>query len=59
MGKCGNCGQEKESLILADHKDKGQIWICQDCWKSAYSENEVVSGTTCSSPSGCSGCCSN
>ncbi|MHA2407895.1 MAG: hypothetical protein ACXACA_05950 [Candidatus Ranarchaeia archaeon] len=57
METCQTCNTSVETVMLANHKEKGQMWVCQACWSQLYGENEVVSGSTCTSSSGCSGSC--
>jgi len=48
MEKCGLCGKTGNDLSLysANHKDLGQIMVCQECWVKLYDKNRMVSSTT-------------
>ena len=48
MGKCELCGKNGKELSLfsANHKELGQIMVCQECWVNLYDENRMVSGST-------------
>lgn len=50
MSRCALCGRESPSLLWANHKEKGGIWVCADCWRKLFEENMLVYG---SSESGC------
>ncbi|MEM2947866.1 MAG: hypothetical protein QXN96_06510 [Candidatus Bathyarchaeia archaeon] len=53
MGKCEICGRENVSLLYARQKDSNSlVKMCQDCWRKAYAENRLVSGSGSSG-----GCC--
>jgi len=59
--KCAICGKGKVSLLQANHKEVGNINVCQDCWCKLSDENMLVSGSGGSSGGGCcgsgGGCC--
>lgn len=42
--KCGICGKEVETLLFAEHKELGGVWVCRDCWEKLYEKNKLVSG---------------
>ena len=48
MAECRICGKNGEDLTLlsANHKDLGQIMVCEECWKKLWHENRMVCGTT-------------
>jgi len=48
MGECKLCGKNSEDLTLlsANHKDLGQIMVCEECWKKLWRKNRMVCGTT-------------
>ena len=48
--KCELCGKNGEDLTLlsADHKDRGRIMVCEECWKKLWHENRMVCGTSSS-----------
>ncbi|MGB9854553.1 MAG: hypothetical protein ACPLRY_07105 [Candidatus Bathyarchaeales archaeon] len=53
MVKCEICGAENVSLLYARHKNLNRlVKMCQDCWRKAYAENQLVSGSGSSG-----GCC--
>jgi len=51
MAECEFCGKKGEelSLLQANHKDLGQIMVCQECWEKLWLGNRTVCGTTGSS----------
>jgi hypothetical protein len=51
MAECRLCGKNGEDLTLlsANHKDLGQIMVCEECWKKLWNKNRMVCGTTGSS----------
>ena len=58
--KCDLCGNEG-TVLEANHKEKGKVMICSDCWEDLYDNNQLVSGLTGEggaggSCAGCSGC---
>lgn len=57
MGKCEICGKNGEdlTLLVANHKELGEIEICSECWEKLYSGNKFVGGST-SSGSSCPSC---
>ncbi|MFP4045845.1 MAG: hypothetical protein ACLFS3_02185 [Candidatus Aenigmatarchaeota archaeon] len=48
---CKLCGKDG-TLFQAEHKEKGKIMVCRECWKKLYEKNETVT-----SSSGCGGSC--
>jgi len=48
MGECKLCGKNGEDLTLlsANHKDLGQIMVCEECWKKLWRKNRMVCGAT-------------
>jgi ribosome-binding protein aMBF1 (putative translation factor) len=48
MGKCELCGKNGDdlSLLSANHKDRGYVMVCRDCWVKLYDGNRMVCGTT-------------
>ena len=48
MEECKLCGKKGNDLSLysANHKDLGQIMVCQECWVKLYDKNSMVSGST-------------
>jgi len=48
--KCAICGQEAESLLWANHKELGGVWVCRKCWERLWEKNLLVPG---SGESGC------
>jgi len=50
MSACKLCGKKGEdlSLLSANHKELGNIMVCQECWVKLYDENRMV----CSAGSG-------
>lgn len=48
MVKCDLCGRNEEGLSVLDanHKELGHIWVCRECWVRLYEENRMVSGST-------------
>jgi hypothetical protein len=59
LGKCELCIKNEEGLGLrqANHKEKGKIWVCGDCWSGLYQKNKMIAGTTGGSNFSCSGKC--
>lgn len=65
LRKCDLCDRSGEnvSLLSANHKEKGWIKVCRNCWSELYSENRMVAGSSGSSKdsssacSSCSSCC--
>jgi len=57
MGKCDICGKNgpELSLLGANHKEMGSIYICSDCWTILYAKNRFVGGSG-SSGSSCPTC---
>lgn len=60
---CECCDKHGEdlSLLSANHKEKGWVKVCKECWTTLYSENAMVAGTgtsgsVISSSSPCSSC---
>jgi hypothetical protein len=56
MGRCALCSKTGEDLTLfgVNHKDRGYIMVCQDCWIKLYKENRIVAGSGSSGQScGC------
>jgi len=54
LDKCDLCKKQDEDLTLlsANHKKLGRIWICQDCWTKLYQDRNLVcdltgSGSSC------------
>ena len=61
--RCDCCDKHGEdlSLLSANHKEKGWVKVCKECWTTLYSENAMVAGTGTSgsvinSSSPCSSC---
>ncbi|MFP4116307.1 MAG: hypothetical protein ACLFTQ_03870 [Candidatus Aenigmatarchaeota archaeon] len=54
---CEICGADG-SLLEANHREKGTIMVCRDCWSRLYERNEMVAGSSCSSCTSvsCSSC---
>lgn len=54
---CELCGKES-SLLQANHREKGIIKVCRDCWIKLYDKNEMVGGSSSSeeSTSTCATC---
>ena len=52
--KCAICSKGGVSLLQANHKEVGNINVCQDCWCKLSDKNMLVSG---SSGSGGGSCC--
>jgi hypothetical protein len=48
MAECRLCKKNGEDLTLlsANHKDHGQIMVCEECWKKLWNKNRMVCGTT-------------
>ena len=48
MPKCELCGKKGRdlSLLVANHKQLGQIEICQGCWSELFEKNRMVCGTS-------------
>ena len=48
LSKCDLCERSDEdmSLLSANHKEKGWIKVCQNCWSELYSKNRMVSGSS-------------
>jgi hypothetical protein len=46
--ECALCGKSGEdlSLLLADHKDLGEIMVCRECWGKLYEENRMMLDTS-------------
>ncbi|MHA1649816.1 MAG: hypothetical protein ACTSYB_06465 [Candidatus Helarchaeota archaeon] len=63
MIECQLCKKNGDiSLLLAQHKDLGHIYVCRDCWTKLYEKNRMItSGTascgSCSSSGPCGSCC--
>ena len=55
MAKCDLCEKKGNdlSLLLAHHKELGNIYVCQECWTNLYDKNRMVN-----SGSGCAPCSS-
>ncbi|MHB9301999.1 hypothetical protein [Thermofilum pendens] len=53
--KCSICGREVDSLLYADHKELGGVWVCRECWEKLYEKNLIRSGTGESSGCACGG----
>lgn len=51
MGECEICGKEG-SLREINHKEKGRIMVCADCWKETYEKGNKLTERTSSSGSG-------
>jgi DNA-directed RNA polymerase subunit RPC12/RpoP len=43
--RCVVCGREAESLLFAEHKELGGVWVCRECWERLYEENKILSST--------------
>ncbi|MDD1778711.1 MAG: hypothetical protein LUQ65_11145 [Candidatus Helarchaeota archaeon] len=58
MEKCALCQKSGDiSLLLAHHKDLGNIYVCNDCWRNLYAENELIGSVSGScGPCGSSTC---
>lgn len=60
--ECELCQTEGEDLALfeANHKEKGTVYVCRDCWKELRSKNQTfISGSSDGGEgisSGCSTC---
>ncbi|MHA1276014.1 MAG: hypothetical protein ACTSQI_06425 [Candidatus Helarchaeota archaeon] len=63
MAGCKLCDKSGNiTLLLAHHKELGQIYVCRDCWTKLFEKNRMVtSGTAscgpCSSSGPCGSCC--
>ena len=55
MGKCELCGNEG-SRMEANHKEFGQIMVCQGCWVKLYDKNSMTCSVGASGGS-CTSCC--
>jgi len=51
--RCAICGEEAESLLWANHKELGGIWVCRKCWEKLWERNLLVPS---SGESGCAAC---
>jgi hypothetical protein len=62
ISRCDCCDKQGEdlSLLLANHKERGWVKVCKECWAILYSENAMVAGTGTSgsviNSSPCSSC---
>ncbi|MFX1296719.1 MAG: hypothetical protein ACFFD2_17920 [Promethearchaeota archaeon] len=46
------------SLLLAHHKELGNVYVCCDCWTKLYKKNRMItSGTASCGPCNTSGPC--
>lgn len=54
MGECEVCGKEGSRLQI-NHKEKGRIMVCRDCWKEIREKGKSLIGRV-SSSSGSTGC---
>uniref|UniRef100_A0A7C3WPV4 DUF4428 domain-containing protein n=1 Tax=Thermofilum pendens TaxID=2269 RepID=A0A7C3WPV4_THEPE len=43
--RCAICGQEAESLLWANHKELGGVWVCRKCWERLWEKNLLVPGS--------------
>jgi hypothetical protein len=59
MSECRLCGKNGEnlSLLSANHKELGEIAVCQECWVKLYEKNRMVSGTCSGGSGGSCPCC--
>jgi hypothetical protein len=59
MVECQLCEKKGDiTLLLAHHKERGQIYVCRDCWTKLFDKNRIVtSGSASCGPGGpCSSC---
>jgi uncharacterized protein YlaI len=60
MSHCQICEKSGDiSLLLAHHKELGNIYVCQECWAKLADKNKIItSGTGSCGPCGSGGPCS-
>ncbi|HUY00290.1 MAG TPA: hypothetical protein VMV49_12085 [Candidatus Deferrimicrobium sp.] len=62
MSHCKICEKSGDiSLLLAHHKELGNIYVCQECWTKLYDKNSMITSGTgscgpCSSTGPCRSC---
>ena len=58
MSKCKLCRKNEENITLlsADHKELGQIMVCQECWAKLYEKNIMICGRSSGGSSSCPTC---
>jgi hypothetical protein len=56
--ECELCGKRSEDLrrYSAQHKTRGWIKVCRECWVTLYDANNMIAGSGGSSGASCPTC---